>query len=147
MTNNTNSIPEAWLDDGKASLLPLQISADFRDYLNTLPWVGSGLDWSRLQPFATINISQASVDELLAWTNSTALGGHSHMALCFSPKEPCLLVKREDGIRRLDELFWRSPGIRFCFGVDVGADEPRSDFGALLQYGAGDLLFAKTRPS
>jgi hypothetical protein len=141
-------IAHTWIAEGKATLLPLRISTEFREYINALPWVGSTLEWSRLQPFATIKISQASSQELLVWIRSTELGACSHMALCSSPKEPCLLVTVADGIGHLDELFWASPGVHFCFGVDVGPGAPpRPNFAAILQYGAGDLVFARSRLS
>jgi hypothetical protein len=137
------SIRETWIEEGRATLLPSGVSAAFGDYINTLPWVGSTLEWSRLEPFTKIDVAMASNEEVLEWTKLTALGRHSHMALCFSPKEPCLVVKLEEGMRHLDELFWSSPGISFCFGVDVSGDEPQSSFADLLQYGAGDFLFAR----
>lgn len=141
------TIGQTWILEGRASLLPLAVSTEFGGYLDTLPWVASALEWDCLQPFTTINISEASAEELLVWVKSTALGSHTHMALCFSPEEPCLLVTLEEGIRHIDELFWTSPGVHFCFGVDLRDGKPYSHFEALLQYGAGDLLFAKLRPS
>jgi len=138
------SLRQTWIEQGRARLLPLRVSLEFREYVNSLPWMASTLDWSRLQ-YTKINISKASCDELLTWAKSSSLGRHSHLVLFFSPAEQCLLVSLDDGISHIDELFWESPGVNFCFGADVSGDTVTTCFTDLLQYGAGDLLFATTR--
>lgn len=139
------SLRQAWIEKGSARLLSLELSRDFKDYLNALPWIASTLDWSRMGPFTEINISQSDEASLLAWAEASALGEHSHLAFCFSPKERCLLVPFKAGITHLDELFWEFPGVRFCFGADESSDHVTPCFDDLLQYGAGDILVATAR--
>jgi hypothetical protein len=141
------TIRQNWLNEGRAKLLPIQISHQFRDYADSLPWTASTLNWSLLQPYTTINIATASKEALVAWAKGSAIGKRSHLALCFSPNEQCFLVGAEDGVRHIDELFWGSPGVSFCFGVDMACDDIHPHFRDLLQYGAGDILFAKSDPS
>ena len=140
-------LSEAWIEEGRASLLPITMTAEFEGELLSMPWVVSTLDWARLRPTAPLNRARASAEELLQWAQRTAIGACTHMALCFTPKKPCLLVKVEDGLRYLDQLFEEAPGVRFCFGVDVANGTVRPHYDAVLQYGSGNLLVASALPS
>jgi len=140
-------LSEAWIEEGRASLLPITMTAEFEGELLSMPWVVSTLDWARLKPTAPLNRARATGEQVLQWAKRTAIGACTHMALRFNAKKPCLLVSVEDGLRYLDELFEESPGVRFCFGVDVADGKVRPHYDAVLQYGTGHLLVASALPA
>lgn len=140
-------VPEQWLREGRAQLLPHEISVAFDRYIMTLPWEGSALDWDRLPRAEAINVVTASPAEFQAWVSRIALATHAHMAVWYSESEGGIVVPTDAGIAALDELYWKYASIRFCFGVDIvdGAIVP--SYKDLLQYGKGDLYIAVSAAS
>ena len=114
----------------------------FVGYLDTLPWQPSQLDWSRIQPQTSIDISRASRDELTRWAKDSSLGVHSHIAFVVSGRKPSIFTALEVGIRNIDEIFSASGPFGFCFGVDVAGSEVRCAYEHFLQWGPGDTMYA-----
>jgi hypothetical protein len=138
-----STIAEQWVARGQAAWIDRAISESFAAYLNSLSWHGATLDWARSGlPATEINIVTSSPEQLLDWFRTTSIGHHMNMLLVYSPTEPSLLVSAESGVAHLDELFWRSPGVHFCFGADPLDGGHRWAFADLLQYGVGDKLTA-----
>jgi hypothetical protein len=135
-------IAQEWLQEGRGLELPPDLSAGFDRYLNTLPWLFSGLDWSKMPRSEVINLSEANEEDLLAWAKRTRVGAHGHLAVWYSPREGGLVVPIDLGLVSLDELYLGAPGVRFAFGVDLQQAGMNAAFGDLLQYGSGDDLVA-----
>jgi hypothetical protein len=133
---------ENWLQQGRGLALPSDLSAGFETYLKALPWLSTGLDWSKMPRFEVINIAKSDEKELLAWARTTRVGGHKHIAVWYSLAGGGLVVPLDVGLTSLDELYLGAPGIRFSFGIDLDQGEMRAAFGDLLQYGSGDKLIA-----
>lgn len=137
-------VPEQWLRDGRAQLLPHELSVAFDRYVMSLPWNGTtGLDWTKLPRSEAINVVQASPAEYAAWVARTAIARHSHLAIWYSISEGGLVVETAAGINALDELYGAYVGARFAFGLDVtdgGIIVP--DYRDFLQWGHGDLFVA-----
>jgi hypothetical protein len=135
-------IAEDWLKQGRGLALPSEVSAGFDRYLDGLPWLGMGLDWSKMPRSEVLNIAKADEQQLLSWAKRTRVGAHGHIAVFFSLEEGGLVVPLEVGLVSLDELYWGTPGIRFAFGVDLDQGAIKGTFADLLQYGSGDKLIA-----
>jgi hypothetical protein len=133
---------EEWVQQGRGLALPADLSAGFDRYINSLPWVGMGLDWSKMPRSEIINIAKSSEQELLAWARRTRVGAHGHIVVWYSLEEGGLVVPLELGLVSLDELYLGTPGIRFAFGIDLDDGGMKAAFGDLLQYGSGDKLIA-----
>lgn len=133
---------ERWIREKRALPLPMDFSTGFEKFLDTLPWLGSGLDWSRMPCVEAIDASDPEPRAILRWAKRTRIGSHSHMAIWYSAKQGGLVVGIEVGLASLDELYRDAPGVRFAFGVDLYLDQLEPAYGDLLQYGSGDRLIA-----
>lgn len=134
---------EKWLREKRALSLPTEAALRFEEFLNTLPWLGSSLNWSRMPPAVTINVANAQRRDLLAWGKKTRIGSHTHMAIWYSAEEGGVVVGTDFGLLSLDELYRGAPGVRFAFGVDWGAESyAYGAYADLLEYGAGDKVTA-----
>ena len=110
----------AWLEGGRASPLPSEMSQAFDDYIDSLPWSGTtGLDWSRIQPARELKVTGKSPLEVYDWVRSTRAGSRSHMAIWYSRSEGGILVQVRDGAVAPDELYWDASGPRFAFSVEM----------------------------
>lgn len=136
--------PEArkWLFTGRARALPDHLSIEFDRYLNTLAWLGSGLDWSKMPSEKRINVVDATPSDFAAWLAGTAIGQHSHTVVWYSAEEGGIVVPAIAGVDDLDELYWHAPGVRFACGAELqeGIVVPR--YSDLMQYGSGDEIIA-----
>lgn len=131
------------IDTGRAVELSPDVGQAFDEYLGTLRWTGTSLDWSRMGPSSEIDVRQATPTQILAWAKDTALGRHSHLMIFYAPGESVLAMPLECGIENLDMLYWDAPGVRFAFGGDFVGGKLCPAFGDILQYGGGDLLIAR----
>lgn len=132
---------QSWLNSGRARLVPVEMADSFGAYLDTLPWVGTSIDWSRI-PSQSVQWCELSNEGLVSWARSTRAGRHTHLVACFSPAEPALLCEFDDGIRNLDVLFWAAPGVRYVFGADLADGVIKPAFTDFIEYDGGDRLTA-----
>lgn len=128
---------------GNAKPLPVQISRDFGEFLETCPHLyplGASLDWKRMPAHSTIEWYEKSDEEVVEWAKTLLLGNFGHVAIWYTSDEPCLLVPFEYGIANLDTLTWKAPGPRYVFGVDVRGETYGCAFHALLEITGGRVL-------
>jgi hypothetical protein len=127
---------------GKVKPLPVPISKDFGEYLESCPLQmpsGGSIDWSLL-PHSAIEWDEKSDQELVEWARTLRLGRCSHIAMWYNWDEPCLLTAFEFGVSNLDTLSWGSPGPHFVFGVNVHEGNYRCSFDAFVEITGGRLL-------
>lgn len=135
-------VEEQWIRDGRAMPLPVALSHQFDDYLNRLPWVGAGLDWSKMPPSKIFNLVGKKRYDSRSWIGETGIGRHAHTAIWYDRERGGVIVPLEFAVANLDALYQYAPGIRFAFGIDVSEEQMHPAFGDLLQYGSGDELIA-----
>ena len=148
MTNTAMSTPNEdaarreWLESGRALLLPDITCEAFDDYLNTLPWMASALDWSKMPPSVAFNVVKGTRDELFAWATSTRIGRHTHLAVFYSRKNGGLVIPLALALNNLDELYQGWPGTRYCFSLDLVDGQLLPAYSDLLEWGKGDVWIA-----
>lgn len=125
--------------------LPVSFSLAFEEYLNSLPWSGSSLDWSRMDGCMVFNAAVSDGVALRAWIDRTGIGRHPLVAVWYSIEEGGLVVPRDLAIDSLDELYRYTPGVRYSFGAFRLGDRLHCAFADLLEYGRGDELIATPR--
>lgn len=136
---------EQWVSSGRALALSDDVSAEFDAYLATSRWHSSALDW-RMIPHVSINVAENSVAEFSKWLISTRIGLHSHVAVWYSAEEGGIVIPREKLLpENLDELYWKAPGVRLLFGLDLKENVLVPSYADILEYGFGDLYFAVAR--
>lgn len=136
------STAEEWIRRGRAAPLPAELCVAFDAHLSSLPWHTSSLDWSTMAPPEVIDVPSAGDADVRAWFSRTQIGRHSHVAIFYSVREGGLIVPTSVAIEHLDELYLRSPGVRFAFGLSEREGRLVPVFSALLEYGRGDVLTA-----
>lgn len=139
-----NELMSQWIGDGRGQVIPAAMSEEFDRYLNTLPWIGSGLDWDRIPSAASINVSSASESAMHAWLTGTRIGKRKYMAVWLSASKRGIIAATGVAFDCLDELYRGSPGVRFAFGIDIIDSILVPHYPDFLQYGRGDYYYATT---
>lgn len=132
-----------------AALLPAEYSVGFDQYLNLLPWAGSGIDWERMPPSVDMDRSVTSETDFLRWLELTAIGQRSHICVWYSLEAGGIIMPIDKlSLETMDALYWGRPGFRYLFGVDVIDGEVRPFYRDLIQYtNTGDTFSAAARRS
>jgi hypothetical protein len=101
------------------------LSEHFEQYLATLPWAPSRLDWSSID-HVTFDMGDSSDNSwesmVLDFAGRLPLGSHSHVMLMYNSSEPSLIAKTEDALPDIDLLYSVGPGPRYFCGVDFRGD-------------------------
>lgn len=124
---------------GKAKPMPLSISREFAEFLESLP-LGSSIDWTKMLAHSSIEWYEKSDQELVAWARTLRIGAYGYVALWYNANKPCLLTGFEFGVANLDMLTWGAPGPRYLFGVEIQEGAYRGGFAALIETTGGRLL-------
>lgn len=136
---------QKWLNDRVVTLVPVDVSKDFDDYLLQLPWQesGSGLDWLRLNGRRAV-LSQMTEFEQLTWFQSNPVGADPLVVLWYVGHEPCIAADPAFALANLDEAFWGAPGKRYMFGasLDKASNLVRPIFQHFAEYNGTDTLVA-----
>lgn len=139
-------IAAEWIAKGRGFALPREFSVAFNRYLHELPWLASSLDWSRMPPGVTLDVSSSTAPEFGRWLDGTRIGKHSYIAVWYSVPEGGVVVPIGSvTAETLDALYWGAPGIRFSFGIDMRDHAVEPSYGDLIEYGNGDVLVAVSR--
>ena len=121
-----------WTAAGRASVASVDRCSAFHDYLSGLAWFPSKLDWRGLE-HAVVEASEMLESDAVINARRSRLGAHSHLLAMFSPEQPGLICRVEDGLANLDYIYWKAAGFRYFCGVDKNAEGVSefffSDFG------------------
>ena len=130
--------------DGTVQMLPATVSMQAEEFLKrrfplhtkTSTWI---IDWD-VTPFLSLQWSDATDDEAVAWAAKTSASCSTFGLLLFNSDQPCLLGEFSFMIRHFDELVWAAAGNRLLFGVERGDDERVVfDKGVIEFNGKGEL--------
>lgn len=136
----------AFVEAGSAQILDSLVSAQAEHHLEQsfpLRLFSTIIDWDKV-PSTTLNWTQVSDDNAVAWAMTTAAGRSQFGLLLYNPRQPCLIGPIEFMVRHLDELVWGAPGCRVLFGVTrIHSGEVVFGPGVIEFNGKGEL-FANT---
>jgi hypothetical protein len=117
-----------WVSSGRASVAPVDACAAFHDELITFPWLPARLDWRTLR-HVTLDAAEVGEKNIVAAFTKSGILLPSHLLALFAPDQPGLICAMEDGLKNLDHIYWKAPGVRYFCGVDLEAGFPRYDYG------------------
>lgn len=130
---------------GVASVVPANVCDDFARFLATLPWLGTGLDWSKLPPACSLSLSSKSAEAVDDWLRRTRAGRQPYLIAFFSEGQPGIAIATRKALRHLDEIFWKAPGRRFMFGAHRHEEQWQPAFQDFLEYDGGERLTSVER--
>ena len=134
------------IESGLAEPSPVSVSSAFDQYLSTLPWHPTSLDWSRMPPWSRFRLTPSNEEDAIAWACEMAIGRSSHVTVVYAPNEPGLRCTLDTAIRNLGPLFAAAPGKNFLFASNRVADDWQQRFMDLMEFDGGELLTAVRAP-
>ncbi|MCL8014598.1 hypothetical protein [Streptomyces sp. AS02] len=92
------------------------------DYLDTLPWRTSRLDWGRVPnvfvPFGEGDPQEQWVQEF----SKIPVGCHEFIMVAYAPNQEALVGKTHEVLTDIDLLYAGAPGARYFCGADGGEE-------------------------
>lgn len=136
------------IHSGAAGLVDAQLCFGFESHIRGLPWLGSGLDWSSLMPPSTLslNLSNASDQQVMSWIQTTRIGCNSHLVAFFGGEQPGIVLDAVRALKELDVLYWKAPGRQFMFGARPAGLVWQPAYDDFLEYDGADTVTALTAP-
>lgn len=131
------------MSEHESSLAGKAMSAEFEQYLQSLPWAPSRLDWREIE-HSTFKLEDGWEAWIDQFAQSVPAGRHDYLMFMYSGSEPSLIARREDGLRDVDLIYSASAGARYFCGVDKVRDEfvvQHADFGEFD--GVSSVLFRR----
>lgn len=137
----SNEIVESWVAKNVAIIVPDRISNQFDLFLNNLPWniAKTGIDWTKVgaREFVLRNKSDEEIVDFLAVSR---LGLHSHLAFWYNRENIAVACPIDFAFRNIDTAFWKAPGRRYMFGVDISGDVFIENFDHFAEYDGADTI-------
>ncbi|WP_157606489.1 hypothetical protein [Saccharomonospora cyanea] len=123
---------EQWIESGRASVAPVEACSAFHDYLLSMAWLPTRLDWRGIDHMV-IDVAGMGEPEFVAQAMRSSLGSRSHLLAVFSPGQPGIICQMKEGLANLDHIYWKAPGVRYFCGIDTDStgvyDYSYQDFG------------------
>lgn len=134
---------------GIAVVLPVEYSIGFDQYLMTLPFAGSAIDWRRMPPSLEMNRSIEPDAAFGRWLEGTAIGQHEYACVWYAREQGGVVVLlKELSLEMLDALYRERPGYRYLFGIDIASGVMSHSYQDFLQYiGTRDVIAAVAKRS
>ncbi|MEV5348131.1 hypothetical protein ACIG54_22220 [Streptomyces achromogenes] len=117
--NIDNQFVKAWRNTHNCKVVSHRKAQQLFDYLNTLPWGVSRIDWSKTPG---IQIPFGDDDPQPRWVghfSDTPLGRHEFIMVAYAPGRDALVAARDDVLADLDILYAGAPGVRYFCGADI----------------------------
>ena len=140
-----NKFVQEWRKVHQNTLVGAEMAGTLFDYLDSLPWEISRLQWSEV-PHLTIPFGDG--DPQPAWAEkftNTPIGRHTHILVAYAPGQEALIATRDEVLADLDLLYAVSPGARYFCGADILDEAPIlavEDFGEFSDTGVRVRLAA-----
>ncbi|WP_141639885.1 hypothetical protein [Cupriavidus basilensis] len=131
------------LNIGRAIIVPIEIGDQFGRFVEGLPWGanGSGLNWARIDGLRKELPSSSGVI-LSEWLSGTNINNDSYVVFWFSFGEPCIACETQFAMYNVDHAFWKAPGRRYLFGLNIRDGEFIPEYSHFAEYdGANELIF------
>jgi hypothetical protein len=117
-----------WVSSGRASAAPADVCAAFHDELIKFPWLPTRLDWRTLR-HVTLDVAEVGEENIVDEFTKHGIILRSHLLVLFVPDQPGLVCVMGDGLKNLDYIYWKAPGVRYFCGVDPEVGVPGIDYG------------------
>lgn len=87
-----------------AKTTDLKISLEFHNYLNTLPWIGTTLDWTKVsEPWKRFDLDGTeSSEKEISYLEQTILRTYSHVWICYDTDKPGIVVDKQTWYDKYD---------------------------------------------
>ncbi|MFF7096829.1 hypothetical protein ACFY9A_31205 [Streptomyces rubradiris] len=121
MDRENQSLKE-WRNSHSCRIVSPEKAKQLFDYLNSLPWKTSGVDWDEVPG---LHVSFGDDDPQPQWVGDflgTPLGGHEFIMVVYAPGKEALLANRDEVLADLDLLYAEAPGARYFCGADINQD-------------------------
>jgi hypothetical protein len=117
-----NQFVKNWRNTHSCRVVSHREAQQLFDYLNTLPWETSRIDWGETPgihvPFGDDDPQEQWVDKF----HDTPLGRHDFIMVAYAPGKEAILAARDDVLADLDILYAGAPGVRYFCGADIIRD-------------------------
>ncbi|MGW6733470.1 hypothetical protein [Streptomyces sp. NPDC055013] len=108
-----------WRSGHQCKVVDSEKARELFDYLDTLPWVTSRLNWDQV-PNNFVQFDEG--DPQPQWVqkfSQTPVGGHDFIMVAYSPNQEALIGKTDEVLADIDLLYAGAPGARYFCGVDI----------------------------
>lgn len=104
--------------------LDLSISRELDEFIDTLPWQVSDLDWTKIPAHRLIFRNEEVDEKLVEIVRKESLFGTYEFAVAFfSSSRPCVAGSFSTIFSNLDLIFWTTPGPRFVFAAEFNCEK------------------------
>ncbi|NLU72177.1 hypothetical protein HCC61_05665 [Streptomyces sp. HNM0575] len=93
----------------------------FHEYLESLPWIPSKVDWSRI-PHKFVSLESDDTAAELRLIDETPIGRNPYVMVTFNADDMAIMCRAEDAFRDADSLYMRAPGPRYMCGAKFESD-------------------------
>ncbi|OAR25865.1 hypothetical protein A8W25_10065 [Streptomyces sp. ERV7] len=130
-----------WLDEGRATQLAVASSRAFDEYLCTLAWGPSRLDWRSI-PFSSFNYEQNgwSGQSAVDWARTNRFLESTHAFVMYSASEPGILCSAADAFYELDYLTMGRVHPAYICAAAQGEDGPVLSFERFAEWDGFSVL-------
>ncbi|GAU66372.1 UmuC protein [Streptomyces sp. NBRC 110611] len=125
--------------------MPVEASREFDEYLCTLPWIPSRLDWREI-PYSVFSYEDAgwSGDLAVEWARTHHFMDSEHAFIMYSATEPGILCSSRDAFFELDYLTMGRVHPAYICAASAGNDGPVLSFNRFAEWDGFAVL---TTPS
>jgi hypothetical protein len=130
------------IDERVVVVIDVAVIRQFNDYLCTLHWFPTSLDWRAMPPHESFRLTASNESAAIEWVRGMAIGKHSQVVTVYKWDEPGVMCSVEAVILNLGSIFAGAPGKNFMFGADSRADGWSYHFSSLMEFDGGEVLTA-----
>lgn len=134
-----------WINSGRVVRMPVEASKEFDDYLCTLPWIPSRIDWREI-PYSVFSYEDAgwSGDLAVEWARAHHFMEFENAFIMYSASEPGILCSSRDAFFELDHLTMGRVHPAYICAASAGKDGPVFSFSRFAEWDGFAVL---TTPS
>lgn len=136
---------QEWIESGRASVLPVEVSGRFDEYLCSLPWLPARLDWRQI-PYAVFDYQDAawSGEEALDWARGLGFMEFDDALIMYSASEPGILCSVRDAFFELDFLTMGRVHPAYICGARRVGGEIDFDFSRFAEWDGFSVLTSRS---
>ncbi|MFG2179998.1 hypothetical protein ACGFLS_14925 [Streptomyces abikoensis] len=136
-----------WLDSGRAERMPVEASRKFDEYLCTLPWLPTRVDWREI-PYSVFSYADAgwSGDAAVEWARAHGFMEFEKCFIMYSASEPGILCSSRDAFFELDHLTMGRVHPAYICAAGRGEEGPVLSFDKFAEWDGFAVLTTPNRP-
>lgn len=140
-----NKYSTQWIENGIAVLTSTDISKEFYDFIETLPWnyIDGRIDWNVLGNIK-IDLKNLEENEIIDRIKSSVIGQYERVVFWYDVSEPALSCRADVAFANFDVAFWNAPGRRYMFGANSFGKELICYYQDFAEFdGADTIIFPR----